>query len=120
MLWEGDNPSFESESISPGAPASSFTLPTDAAGPRIINNLHQATYLLHFLAFSSGNSPNVIEKTMQASLPLYVGATDMFIVGLGRLSYGDAPDWIDGQAKEARERCSGVCPCIRCLMPISQ
>lgn len=48
---------------------------------------------------------------MQAPLPLYIGAMDMFIVGLGRLSYGDPPDWIDGQAKETLERCSGMCPC---------
>jgi hypothetical protein len=47
---------------------------------------------------------------MQAPLPLYIGALDMFIVGLGRLSYGDAPDWIDARAKEALERCSGMCP----------
>lgn len=46
---------------------------------------------------------------MQAPLPLYIGAVDMFIVGLGRLSYSDVPDWIDGQAKETLERCSGMC-----------
>jgi len=51
----------------------------------------------------------MIEKMMQAPLPLYLGAMDMFIVGLGRLSYGDAPDWIDGQAKETLDRCSGMC-----------
>jgi hypothetical protein len=77
---------------------------------RIIDNLHQAMYLLHFLAFGPASSTNVVEKTMQAPLPLYIGAFDMFIVGLGRLSYGDAPDWIDVQAKETLERCSGMYP----------
>jgi len=83
---------------------------TNTIARRIIDNLHQAIYLLHFLAFGSANSTNVVEKTMQAPLPLYIGAVDMFVVGLGRLSYGDAPDWIDGQAKETLERCSGMCP----------
>lgn len=83
---------------------------TKTLARRMVDNLHQAIYLLHFLAFGSANSTNVIEKTMQAPLPLYIGAVDMFIVGLGRLSYGDAPDWIDGQAKEALERCSGMGP----------
>ena len=81
---------------------------TETFACRMIDNLHQAIYLLHFLAFGSANSTNVVEKTMQAPLPLYIGAVDMFIVGLGRLSYGDAPDLIDGQAKEALERCSGM------------
>jgi len=82
---------------------------TNTFALRIIDNLHQAIYLLHFLAFGSAHSINVVEKTMQAPLPLYIGAVDMFIVGLGRLSYGDAPDWVDGQSKEALERCSGMC-----------
>ena len=88
----------------------SVVLITETFTRRMIDNLHQAIYLLHFLAFGSANSTNVVEKTMQAPLPLYTGAVDMFIVGLGRLSYGDAPDLIDGQAKEALERCSGMGP----------
>jgi len=108
MLWEEDDKCFGSGSNYLWAPIPSFQLLTDTFAPRMIDNVHQAIYLLHFLAFGSENSTNVIEKTMQAPLPLYIGAIDRFIVGLGRLSYGDAPDWIDGQAKEALERSSGM------------
>ena len=34
----------------------------------------------------------------------------MFIVTLGRLSYADPPDWVDGSAKLELERLAGGAP----------
>jgi hypothetical protein len=58
--------------------------------------------LLHYLVFRGG--PQVdLQKKIQYPPPKMNGLEHMFVVGLGRLSYADPPEWQSKTAREALE-----------------
>jgi hypothetical protein len=76
--------------------------------------------LLHYLVFKGGSQVNLQQK-IQYPPPKMNGLEHMFVVGLGRLSYADPPEWQSKAAKEALEngtskfmsllRCTGLRRC---------
>ncbi|EIN12048.1 hypothetical protein PUNSTDRAFT_142206 [Punctularia strigosozonata HHB-11173 SS5] len=63
--------------------------------------LVQALNLLHYLVFASDPAFDLRQKLIQAAqLRPFNGLTHMFIVTLGRLSYADCPDWLEGDELE--------------------
>ncbi|GLB37514.1 hypothetical protein LshimejAT787_0405650 [Lyophyllum shimeji] len=64
-----------------------------------IRTLNQTVFLLHHLVFTSVPFLNLRQKLHAPYHRLFHGLLHMFIVTFGRLSYGEAPEWIDRQGR---------------------
>jgi len=66
---------------------------------KAIRTLNQTLFLLHHLVFTSVSFLNLRQKLHAPYHRLFHGLLHMFIVTFGRLSYGEAPEWIDRQGR---------------------
>ncbi|KAF5380404.1 hypothetical protein D9615_004498 [Tricholomella constricta] len=64
-----------------------------------IRTLNQTLFLLHHLVFTTVPVLNLRQKLHSPYHRLFHGLLHMFIVTFGRLSYGEAPEWIDRQGR---------------------
>ncbi|KAG5651201.1 hypothetical protein H0H81_009510 [Sphagnurus paluster] len=64
-----------------------------------ICTLKQTLFLLHHLVFTSVPVLNLRQKLHAPHHRLFHGLLHMLIVTFGRLSYGEAPEWIDRQGR---------------------
>ncbi|KAG6845895.1 hypothetical protein H0H87_000701 [Tephrocybe sp. NHM501043] len=64
-----------------------------------IQALNQTLFLLHHLVFTSVSFVNLRQKLHAPYHRIFNGLMHMFIVTFGRLSYGEAPEWIDRQGR---------------------
>lgn len=76
--------------------------------------MHQATLLAHHLTLSSPDSDpeNSDVATLSNRIfragPGFQGVVHSFVVGVGRLSYAAAPEWMDTDARRIVENTSGT------------
>jgi hypothetical protein len=63
--------------------------------------------LLHYLIFR-GDLESDLQRKLQYPPPRFNGLEHMFVIGLGRLSYADPPEWENKAAKELAESSAGV------------
>jgi hypothetical protein len=68
----------------------------------------QALILLHHLVFNAQPTFNLQHCLQMASHRRFNGINHMFIVTLGRLSYADAPEWLEADARTELEQVAGV------------
>ncbi|KAG6903020.1 hypothetical protein C0995_007453 [Termitomyces sp. Mi166 len=64
-----------------------------------IQTLNQALFLLHHFVFTSVSFINLRQKLHAPYHRIFNGLMHMFIVTFGRLSYGEAPEWIHRQGR---------------------
>ncbi|KAG6886161.1 hypothetical protein C0993_000679 [Termitomyces sp. T159_Od127] len=64
-----------------------------------IQTLNQALFLLHHFVFTSVSFINLRQKLHAPYHRIFNGLMHMFIVAFGRLSYGEAPEWIHRQGR---------------------
>ncbi|KAG6832630.1 hypothetical protein H0H92_014466 [Tricholoma furcatifolium] len=64
-----------------------------------IHTLNQTLFLLHHFVFTSTSFINLRQKLHAPYHRIFNGLMHMFIVTFGRLSYGEAPEWIDRQGR---------------------
>ncbi|KAG6842176.1 hypothetical protein C0991_001669 [Blastosporella zonata] len=64
-----------------------------------IQTLNQTLFLLHHLVFTSTSFINLRQKLHTPYHRIFNGLMHMFIVTFGRLSYGEAPEWIDREGR---------------------
>ncbi|KAG5731973.1 hypothetical protein E4T56_gene18246 [Termitomyces sp. T112] len=64
-----------------------------------IQTLNQALFLLHHFVFTSVSFINLRQKLHAPYHRIFNGLIHMFIVTFGRLSYGEAPEWIHRQGR---------------------
>jgi len=64
-----------------------------------ICTLNQTLFLLHHLIFTSVSFLNLRQKLYVPQHRIFHGLLHVFVVTFGRLSYGEAPEWIDRQGR---------------------
>ncbi|KIM29680.1 hypothetical protein M408DRAFT_22563 [Serendipita vermifera MAFF 305830] len=88
--WEEDEDSFQESDL------------------LVIGNIIQSTLrLLHYIVFQSEPQVN-LQQRIQYPPPKMNDLEHMFVVGLGRLSYADPPEWSSKPAKDALENAAGL------------
>jgi len=75
------------------------------AAKSTIETLYLSVNILHHLVFSPDSSANLGRKLVEATrLPgPFNGVTHMFMVTFGRLSWAEAPDWLDDGCRDTCE-----------------
>lgn len=86
-LWEDD-----------GTLASSSSATTS-----LIRAINQSTLLLHHLIFRTDPSLNLRHKLQHAPHRPFNSISHIFIVTFGRLSYCEAPSWVEGEMRQELE-----------------
>ncbi|KAJ2928313.1 hypothetical protein H1R20_g8785, partial [Candolleomyces eurysporus] len=70
----------------------------------LIQYIGRAVYFMHYLMFSAENALNLRHKLQQAPPRPFNNILQVFIVAFGRLSYAEAPDWLDDDARNKLEQ----------------
>lgn len=72
-----------------------------------IRTLNQCLFLLHHLVYGTEPPLNLRQKLHYAPHRLFNGVVHMLIVTLGRLSFAEAPEWVNQDGKAELERMIG-------------
>ncbi|CAE6431250.1 unnamed protein product [Rhizoctonia solani] len=74
----------------------------------LVQNLRSAVQLLHYLVFTPDPVPNIRERLLYATRGPFNGSIHFFIVSLGRLAFGDPPDYLDTNCSKAIREIRGL------------
>jgi hypothetical protein len=73
----------------------------------VLQIMQGSLQLLHYLIFRE-DLENDLQRKLQQPPPRFKGIEHMFVIGLGRLSYADPPEWENKAAKELAESSAGA------------
>ncbi|KAG0706096.1 hypothetical protein DFH29DRAFT_1025860 [Suillus ampliporus] len=76
------------------------------AASRAIQRMNQTTFLLHDLVFKA--EAQRLRERLEHAPRHYNGLVHIFIVTMGRLSFADAPEWVQEKDKQDLERVAGL------------
>ncbi|KAG1734759.1 uncharacterized protein EDB91DRAFT_586936 [Suillus paluster] len=76
------------------------------AASRVIQRMNQTTFLLHNLVFKA--DAQRLRERLEHAPRHYNGLVHLFIVTMGRLSFADAPEWVQEKDKLEMERVAGL------------
>jgi len=83
-------------------PVSTYLIPQS-----LIQAINQSTLLLHHLIFRTDPSLNLRHKLQHAPHRPFNSISHIFIVTFGRLSYCEAPSWLEGEMRQVLEYLAG-------------
>jgi len=83
-------------------PVSTYLIPQS-----LIQAINQSTLLLHHLIFRTDPSLNLRHKLQHAPHRPFNSISHIFIVTFGRLSYCEAPSWLEGEMRRVLEYLAG-------------
>jgi hypothetical protein len=116
FLSQQTAPIWEDDEVLTSSPATAASyaflfLALDVSLTKVVSRLRtvsQTLFLIHNLVFSIQPAFNLRHKFQHASRPQFNGIIHIFIVTLGRLSYADAPNWVEQKGREELEQIAGT------------